>query len=244
MDLLSLFVERSVDFHDNISALAPNKSENEEESAGTENKMTADHLKKCVDTLRVVSERDDLERKNDLHPSHEDRMHVLDLLVNTHTYGMEMKQAALSASTWLNAIGRTGKSEVTRESFNFSSSVKCISEDQMMKMNNEELRSLIKAAHTQLVEKNELNERLNNELSDCRAEIGRLKSVSRNEVSQTHVYIYGNCFRYSNLIKFSSNHFFPRTNRFLMLMRVTIRRLRAQHVRLVNFRLILIYMST
>jgi hypothetical protein len=190
LDLLSLFVERSVDFHENITALAPDKSENEEESASTGTKMTVDHLKKCVDALRVVSERDDVEGKNDLHPSHKDRMYVLDLLVNTHTYGMEMKQAALSASTWLNAIGRTGKTEVTRESFNFSSSVKCISEDQMMQMNSGELRSLIKAAHTQLVEKNELNERLNNELSDCRAEIGRLKSVSRNEVSQRHAYFY------------------------------------------------------
>jgi hypothetical protein len=112
-------------------------------------------------------------------------MAVLDQLDHAYTYAMEMKQAALSASTWLTAIGRTGTGETPRreEHRSFKGS-QFISEETMSEMDSNELRHLVQAAHVQLVEKNEISDRLDNELSICRAEIGRLNTMSsRNEVS-------------------------------------------------------------
>ena len=186
MDLLSLFVERSVAFHENSSASTPDQLESQEESS--------DDVKSCVDALREISKCHvgEGEGEDKLYPSHKDRLKVLDSLENYHTYAMEMKQAALSASTWLNAIGRTGKSASIGE-LCLPNSSEFISEEMMRQMDIDELRPLIQATHSQLVEKNDMNDRLDRELSVCRAEIGRLKTLSRNEVSRYK------CFKTSDL---------------------------------------------
>ena len=120
-----------------------------------------------------------------------------------------MKRAALSASTWLRAIGRSGKNDGDHNSAaNFStdkristtfnggahkqdlthrySATLSISDsviDERIKMSPTSLRSALQSHQLLFTVKNELNRRLDHELSLCRAEIGRLKSMSRSEVS-------------------------------------------------------------
>ena len=92
-----------------------------------------------------------------------------------------MKQAAVSASTWLNAVGRSGDIALPISKKNFKPEGKSsLSEGEMMKMDAHELRSALQGI---VEEKDELNRRLNNELSQCRAEIGRLRTSQRTEVS-------------------------------------------------------------
>jgi len=142
-------------------------------------------FKGCIDALRHVSKEHNSSDGDGAGPCHGDRITVLEQLEHSYAYAMEMKQAALSASTWLTAIGRTGTGETPRREPNYNGS-QFISEEKMLQMDSNELKNLVKVAHAQLVEKNEINERLDNELSICRAEIGRLKtSSSRNEVSLT-----------------------------------------------------------
>ena len=101
------------------------------------------------------------------------RNDAINELLRSHTYAMEMKQAALSASTWLRTIDRNSQ----RNSNNYNAN-----------MNNDLRAAKLEAI---LADKIEQNERLNQELSKCRAEIGRLRSVSKADVSvQRSVYFF------------------------------------------------------
>jgi hypothetical protein len=200
LDLLELLVERSIAFHENVSV------ENTTTTSSTSGKAasTLDHnvvgnekseieipdsesFLKCIDALCKISceyekNHEQLHQaKQDFDStSHDDRMIVLRRLVDSHTYAKEMKQAALSASTWLTAIGRMGGNR-THQATPIS---QYISEEKLQQMDAKELRSLVHAAHAQLLEKNEINQKLESELSSCRGEIGRLKTaMSKKEVS-------------------------------------------------------------
>lgn len=180
LDLLSLFVERSVAFHENSESSTPDKMAGQNETQ-VEEESTSMDVNECIRVLRDISKGHDSASEEESDPNHSIRMEALDALENSHTYAMEMKQAALSASTWLNAIGRTGKNasnEVSRQPH----CTELISDDKIMHMNVDELRSLVQATHMEIVTRNDMNIRLDHELSICRAEIGRLRTISRNEV--------------------------------------------------------------
>ncbi len=146
-------------------------------------KKSSVSLEECVEDLRNISRQ--YEENHDDKTSHETRMMALNNLEKAHTYATEMKQAALSASTWLHAIGRSGESSSKpRKDFNVKNNSKVVlSADELMKMDTNELVSIVQSIELQLADKIELNSRLDNELSKCRAEIGRLKTTSRTEVS-------------------------------------------------------------
>ncbi len=143
-------------------------------------------IEECVEDLRKISRQyEEHEHDDDDKTSHETRMIILNNLEKAHTYATEMKQAALSASTWLHAIGRSGESSSeSRRDFNMKNNKRVVlSTDELMKMGTKQLASIVQNIELQLMDKNELNNRLDNELSKCRAEIGRLKTTSRTEVS-------------------------------------------------------------
>lgn len=145
LNILSCLVERSVEF---------------EEKSQHNIDITA-----SVNTLKKISQEYD--------DNHQMRNDAIDELVRAHTYAMEMKQAALSASTWLRTIDRNSQ----RNSNNYNAN-----------MNNDLKTAKLEAI---LADKIEQNERLNQELSKCRAEIGRLRSVSKADVSvQRSVYFF------------------------------------------------------
>lgn len=199
LDLLELLVERSIAFHKNVSVGDTTRpSTNCEASSPLDHNETikeksqseildSESFQECIDALCEISSLYNKNQEQEYHtkqesefPSHENRMIVLRRLVDSHTYAMEMKQAALSASTWLTAIGRMG-SKRTHQVLPMS---QYISEEKLQQMDAKELRSLVHAAHAQLLEKNDINKKLEGELSLCRGEIGRLKTeISKKEVS-------------------------------------------------------------
>ena len=158
-----------------------------------------------IEDFRVISKN----QSNGTIVDHATRMRALDELQRSYTYALEMKRAALSASTWLRAIGRSGKNDGDHNSAANLSTDKRISTtfnggahkqdlthrysatlsisdsviDERIKMSPTSLRLALQSDQLLFTVKNELNKRLDHELSLCRAKIGRLKSMSRSEVS-------------------------------------------------------------
>lgn len=151
--------------------------------------------------------------------SHATRMKAVDELLRSHTYAAEMRRAAKSASTWLRSIDRLGSSpdendvEDLQEAARMTSGQPSESENQEAKQSADEieegeqpknvdkmdivaLTAMLHSAELKAKEKEDMALRLNEELSQCRAEIGRLKTASRTEVSCSKV-PYG-----SNLLLF------------------------------------------
>ena len=129
------------------------------------------------------------------------RMEILQELVKSHAYAVEMKRASTSASTWLKSIGR-GQSankheilgngeELKHESSKISAEateVEDLTKDESTTTNKMEtltLKATLHSARLELTETKQVNLMLNEELSKCRAEIGRMKSISRSDVSIT-----------------------------------------------------------
>ena len=151
--------------------------------------------------MRIVTDDQD-----SILTSHSTRMKAVDELLRSHTYAAEMRRAAKSASTWLRSIDRLESAsdendlEVLRKSGSEAPSQP--SERVTMKTRNDvlmkrrmknfkhvdkmdivALRAMLHSAELKAKEKEDMALRLNEELSQCRAEIGRLKTASRAEVS-------------------------------------------------------------
>jgi len=124
------------------------------------------------------------------------RTEILQELVKSHAYAVDMKRASTSASAWLKSIGRgqgLSKHEVSTigEELEEQKSDKCSKEDVEGKNRKTDeshaidkidlltLKATLHSAKLELTETKQLNSRLNEELSKCRTEIGRIKSLSR-----------------------------------------------------------------
>ena len=166
------------------------------------------HVEETIELFRKLSETCDLdielenvnsEGKNN-QSKHEVRMKILDELQRCFKFAQEMERAALSASTWLNAIGRPSPQSIEangtyslEDPLIYSYSTTCSSEkknDSHRDNCNEStsnimittMRAHLHDSQQKLEENERLIEQLNSELSNCRAEIGRLKSVPRSKV--------------------------------------------------------------
>ena len=123
------------------------------------------------------------------------RTKILQELISSHAYAVDMKRASVSASTWLKSIGRgqgTSKQDPmtsVEESEKILKDVKNVEtsktdqDSTTDKMEMLTLKATLHSAQLELTETKEQNSRLNEELSKCRAEIGRMKSISRTDVS-------------------------------------------------------------
>lgn len=138
---------------------------------------------------------------NDSRVKQEQRVRVFDELVRSHEYALEMNRAAQSASSWLKSIGRSQQQESgiaapsesvdVVESFDESITsgqetggirVEAQSSDEESASKQIDLlaaRAIMHSSQLELKEKSRQMERLNEELAKCRAEIGRLMSVSQ-----------------------------------------------------------------
>lgn len=160
-------------------------------------------LADAVRALREIS----LDHREEGLTSHVTRMKAIDELLRSHTYSVEMKRAAKSASAWLRSIGRSDVAhedigdtaeavrpfageEVPVQLYTEGSSASMdlsageVENDFSQfvdKMDVLALKAMIHSAQQRAKEKEEHAVRLNEELSLCRAEIGRLKSASRSE---------------------------------------------------------------
>ena len=185
LDILALLVERSIAFHENTDQIE--KSENfqrkqtdakingkneKADSEPVEPPQTIEEIDTCLTTLKKISlihsERDN---DTDFSCNHENRVKVLDDLEHSHTYALEMKRAALSASTWLKAIGRDAENK--DKSFGvlqLDDHLPAVQNksNTIDEMNGESIRSKLNTVQKRLKEKEELTKQLNKELSFCR----------------------------------------------------------------------------
>lgn len=131
-------------------------------------------------------------------PEANNKIAILQELIESHAYAVEMKRASASASAWLKSIGRgrsTSKPEISSnviemrdhnllKTSSATTGVQSENEDNLTrKMDVLTLRASLHNSQIELSEVKECNLILNEELSKCRAEIGRMKSISRGNVS-------------------------------------------------------------
>ena len=172
---------------------------------GMETGGEIDNVRSDIDSalFRIIEDfRKWSQEHDDVARQHSRRMEILDELFKSHAYAVEMKRAASSASTWLKSIGRgqTGSNynflgdddkirggEPTTTIMNAigakNNDQKLNSNKTIDKMEMMTLKATLHSTQLALTETKQVNTNLNEELSKCRAEIGRMKSISRNEVS-------------------------------------------------------------
>jgi hypothetical protein len=108
---------------------------------------------------------------------------ALERLTKSHEYALEMSRASQSAASWLKSIGRSvheNDSQATTE-------LNTTDEQSNSKMDFVTVRALWHASQRELNTKTSQMEDLNHELAKCRAEIGRLKTMSAQQQQQPHV---------------------------------------------------------
>ena len=193
LDILACLVQRGVSMQSEEDD-SP-KEEKREDTSGGE----FDHLiEKIQATIKESS--DDEGRAQSLA--------TLDELRRSHAYASEMKRAAKSASTWLHSIGRDQTRKTTTGSnSDFGTSVAetqmgndrdgtvNLPPDQHADSDPIQIVTLQAMLHTtqmQLQEKSHLLENMDKELSECRAEIGRLKSETRSRGRDKHLLLTPN----------------------------------------------------
>ena len=222
INLLTCLVEQSIAFHEKSDPDTSNASSVENNTNDQGGKMdrsfSLTETSEALKALRIISKEYNEKPRDsandgatdsgsdvvsgDGHDAvevdHDTRMNALDELLRSHTYAAEMQRAALSASSWLKAIGKSdtdgGEMNI---SYSYSNSSAGAAEenaeankndgrdksadDSSSKMEIIALRAQLHAAETKVQEKNEYAKRLDEELGKCRAEIGRLKSASRTD---------------------------------------------------------------
>ncbi len=198
LDILACLVERGV--------AAWNEESNKNsanESTESSTQMREALIANMVEELRMS--RNDGEECQDDNVS--DKIMALEELLKTHSYATEMKRAALSASTWLRSIGRgpqilndnhvqdstmnvfiqplevgqaSGEDAGSDKQSDTNSSFLAAAADSKMEILT--LKARLHSCESELREKMIVNQKLDEELCKCRAEIGRLRTASRNEV--------------------------------------------------------------
>ncbi len=180
------------------------------------NDESLSEISAAVEALRNLSKKYDDEGMVDEATlvDHKLRMKAIDELLRSHTYAVEMRRAAVSASAWLRSIGRvegyTDQTAQDDEDENddgelgiYASSATSYSTTGQQAAGEGELgsseafqsmksvdridlltlKAMLQTSRLEAKEKAVLAEKLNQELSECRAEIGRLRTSSRPEVS-------------------------------------------------------------
>ena len=147
---------------------------------------------------------DDISNDGCVGEHHSRRMEIINELLKSHAYAVEMRRAATSASKWLKSINKSneeddGESATIVNSVGFENyKIKADSNNAIDKMEMITLRATLRSTQLELIETKKVNINLNEGLSKCRAEIGRMKSLSRNEVSR-----YFCCFKNESVIDIS-----------------------------------------
>jgi hypothetical protein len=206
LDILACLVERGVAAWnaDNAKEEESEESKKEDDDENRSDTSTTESLiASMAEEIRRISQETTIISTDSKHPL---RMAVLDELLKSHAYALEMKRAALSASTWLKSIGRCQAGESTNttpsiipneangwtvypppetggqasgEKDHETSVSNNDSDNGSIKMELLTLKARLHRTEMELKEKTDTNDKLNEELSKCRAEIGRLKTSSR-----------------------------------------------------------------
>lgn len=227
INLLTCLVEQSIAFHEksDLDTSNASKVENNASEQGKEvdRSFSLTETSEALKALRIISQEYNEKPRNSANDGaidsgsdvasgdgdvaaevdHEARMNALDELLRSHTYAAEMQRAALSASSWLKAIGKSetegGQMNISYSYSNSSTGAaeedstkgtsaeankndgRDKSADDSSKMEIIALRAQLHAVEAKMQEKSDYAKRLDEELGKCRAEIGRLKSASRTD---------------------------------------------------------------
>jgi hypothetical protein len=134
-------------------------------------------------------EEDDEEEENDLLDKVREQLSetqgkALERLTKSHEYALEMSRASQSAASWLKSIGRS-----VHENDRQATTTEMITTEEQSqgKIDFVTVRALWHASQRELNTKTSQMEVLNHELAKCRAEIGRLKTMSAQQQQQPHV---------------------------------------------------------
>ncbi|EEC46341.1 predicted protein [Phaeodactylum tricornutum CCAP 1055/1] len=196
LDILTCLVERGVAFNEPFQP-SPTKINNGNardfliERKPVQRFESAD-IDQVIRHLKQLSERDrDADgEKGEIEHAH---MDVLEELVRSHEYALEMNRASQSAASWLKSIGRS-QPDTREEEGKHSSSNSDVDDKNFDRVTSKEnhsagegaaecmdfvtTKAMLNSARMKLKEKAIYADRLNEELAKCRAEIGRLKSAS------------------------------------------------------------------
>ncbi|KAL3778575.1 hypothetical protein ACHAW5_007030 [Stephanodiscus triporus] len=143
-----------------------------QESEGSHDDLELDKLKLIANSMKQISAavNDIISESNgeqSIASSHQMRSDVIDTLLRSHEFALEAKRSSQSAKKWLQSIGQT-KTEIScNKNIEWNHSMQC-----------DDLRTRLTLAENYLSCKEDEINRLNEELSCCRSEIGRLKSSS------------------------------------------------------------------
>ena len=134
----------------------------------------SDRIKVIANSMKqTISENEDVsEDENDMKSAKQSRDAAIDALVQSHEYAFTMKQSALLASKWLESIDAEGTVERTGV---LSSSV-----TDHIHARDGTVENLEEAMRVILSKQEQIN-RLNYDLAQSRAEIGRLKCPPRKQ---------------------------------------------------------------
>ena len=221
LDILACLVERGVSMDKATSNAAttttttttmdaapkPPSSDEQETKENAEQPDSTVQVQSVVEELKRMSQKQDQigGQAHDFNHNHNQRMSALDELLRSHAYALEMKRAAVSASTWLKSIGRSSEggsedpSDVVYPESNSSGGQASAEQGETCTASEKiELMTLKARLHTaqmEAKEKTEAAHKMDLELSKCRAEIGRLRSShSRAEVNRVvQKLCFGSC---------------------------------------------------
>jgi hypothetical protein len=212
LDILACLVERGVALHqeggkyssDSKEKQIFRESSNCQDSASDPSSIRKDsnrNMEAASDTsdsyvTNVVEELRLISKEQEGRNSHSTRMAALDELLRSHSYALEMKRAALSASVWLKSIGRSDREEGPDEVDSTGGQATGEGDRSEVSSTSDKvelttLKALLRTAQMEAKDKAEAAKKLDAELSKCRAEIGRLKSESRAEVRQEEMDSFG-----------------------------------------------------
>ena len=198
LDILACLVERGVAAWNDESETGKYMASTDTSTSFAREALIASMLQDVRSSLKD-NEDDDSDEKAE-------KVAALDELLKSHSYALEMKRAALSASSWLKSIGRgpqvsqgqnvippvtdfkvisevgqaSGEDAASDHQSDASNSATTAVDTKMELLT---LKARLHSAENELKEKMIMNQKLDEELSKCRAEIGRLHTASRNEVS-------------------------------------------------------------
>lgn len=162
INLLKIFVQQSLMHDFKTTRNEPGSCNDVSRDSAFPLHASQSDLDDTLNDLRRISEG---YSGSDLKTSHQLRSSVLNELETAYGYAQEMKRAAISASTWLNFNDKTHFDSVYSQS--------AVQAD----MSNDQLKIFIANMQQELSIQVELNQKLNRDLSSCKAEIGRLKTV-------------------------------------------------------------------
>ena len=116
----------------------------------------------------------------------EDQQGLLDRLIRSHEYALEMSRASQSAASWLKSIGRDTDEEEDDQESAKEKNQKTDSSTNGEHKNDDPVdmvtaRALLHSSQKELDAKTNQMEELNQELAKCRAEIGRLKTQQQQQ---------------------------------------------------------------